>query len=858
MANKPIKPEILAPVGNFEMCQAAVHNGADAVYIGMPGFNARGRTPTFAIEELKEMIKFCRLHGVKVLLAFNVLIFQRELEEALKLLEEVVKLGPDAFIVQDIGLVRLIKKFAPHQVVHASTQMTVTNYEAIELTKDLDIKRYVLGREVSMPEMQKIKDKTDKELEVFVHGALCVSYSGQCLTSESMGGRSANRGQCAQTCRLPYGLLVDGVEHDLTGRQYLVSPKDLCAIDDVAQLMQIGIDSFKIEGRLKSPEYVATTVRQYKSATLKDEHPSPADLSAIVVAKAEAAGWPEIESNRAQKSPPDLVQGLKQMSVSYSRGFFNGWMDGVNHQKLVDGRYGNHHGLEIGKIREIRRTSIIVATEQIPLPGDGLVFCDFRAAQEFGSNVFEVRSIGKPGLVELSFANEFNLHNLKTGMDVFLNASPSVQKELRRTFTDKQNFKKVPIYAQVSGQLNQPFKLKIWDDANHVVELETADNMSEARSSPLSKESVENELGALGGTCFTLKNLDFQIPAGLFLNNRSLKQLRQRATEELIAKRTAHTHIVTTKTEDLQSWITEPRGSVLRQEASDGKGLSVLIRESNQIEGLSDLPLDTIYLDFEFGKDYDEAVKRVRSLGLKVGIATTRILKPGETGHLKYIERLQPDAILVRNLGALQFFQGKNLNLVGDFSLNVTNSLTAEWLLSKGLQRLCPSYDLNQQQLLDMLEKLPPQLFEITVHQYMPAFHMEHCVFAAFLSNGTSFRDCGRPCEKHRVELRDPKGVLHPLKADAECRNTMFNGLPQSAARLIPILKERGIGSFRVEALYETPTELRTKLLAYSDAIAGKANTNALFERLGIVERYGVTEGQLLNINVYKDRKKAA
>ncbi|MFO0417429.1 MAG: peptidase U32 family protein, partial [Pseudomonadota bacterium] len=265
MNSKRVTPEILAPVGDWNMLRAAVHNGADAVYLGMPGFNARGRAPTLEISELREMIEFAHLYGVRVFLAFNVLIFERELIAAEEVLREVLPLRPDALITQDIGLVRLIRKLAPEQVIHASTQMTVTNSEAIRFTEDLGMKRYVLGREVSIAELGRIRSETEKELEVFVHGALCVSYSGQCLTSESFGGRSANRGQCAQSCRLPYELIVDGVAREMKAGGYLVSPQDLCGLDDVPRLVELGIESFKIEGRLKSPAYVASATKSYKS-----------------------------------------------------------------------------------------------------------------------------------------------------------------------------------------------------------------------------------------------------------------------------------------------------------------------------------------------------------------------------------------------------------------------------------------------------------------------------------------------------------------------------------------------------------------------------------------------------------------
>jgi putative protease len=269
------------------------------------------------------------------------------------------------------------------------------------------------------------------------------------------------------------------------------------------------------------------------------------------------------------------------------------------------------------------------------------------------------------------------------------------------------------------------------------------------------------------------------------------------------------------------------------------------------------LPIDTVYLDFEFGKEYGPAVELVRSYGYRAGIATTRILKPGELAHLKVIERLKPESVLVRNLGALEYLRrNSEMQLVGDFSLNITNSLSADWFLSKGLKRLCPSYDLNGEQLVELLKASDPGCFEVTLHHYIPAFHMEHCVFAAFLSNGSSYRDCGRPCEKHRVELRDNKGALHPLKADAECRNTMFNGVPQTALKLIPSLTDLGVATFRVEVLFDSAEVTRRKVEIYAELLAGKTGSAEVVRELGAVERYGVTDGQLYAIRGYTDRKK--
>jgi putative protease len=810
---KSNSPEILAPVASFDMCRAAVHNGADAIYIGMPHFNARGRSHDFSFEELKNIIDYSRLHGVKTFVAFNILIFQNELKQVVELLKEVIKFSPDAFIVQDLGLVRLIKGLYPEQIVHASTQMTITNVEAIEITSDLGISRYVLGREVSMEEMQKIREKTEAELEVFVHGALCVSYSGQCLTSERVGGRSANRGQCAQSCRLPYDLIVDGVKKDLADKRYLVSPQDLCSIENVEQLKNIGIDSFKIEGRLKSAEYVASTVRAYKEKTLGEE---------------------------------TLIDEDKLQTI-YSRGFFNGWMDGVNHQELVGAEYSNHHGKEVGKIQSCASDWVSISSSCNLKPGDGLVFCDFRQEKEFGAKIYAIESLDK-GNFKIFLANDFDFGKLKEGMRVFWNSSPKLSKEISATFLNKTYEKKIPIRAILNGGIGSPLALFFEDEDGNSAKAFSHQNLEASKNAPLSKSFLESEISALSGTCYKLEELKFELPSSCYIHQKELKAMRREASASLDKLRLFR-----------ESHIENSDFQLIDRFDSNGEKspqISLLVRDISQVEAISGLPTSTVYLDFEFGKEYGAGLELIKKLGHRTGIATTRILKPGENGHLKQILRLNPDSILVRNLGALHYLKDSSSELIADFSMNITNSLSAKWLLSKGVSRFTPSYDLNQAQLVDLLSITGGSFAEITIHQYMPAFHMEHCVFAAFLSKGKSFKDCGRPCEKHRVDLRDNNGAIHPLKADAECRNTMFHGIPQSAARLLPELMDIGVRNFRIEALYETAAELKQKLEIYLKAIRREIGVENALEVLGISEKYGVSEGQLLSIGRYKDKKK--
>lgn len=837
--------ELLLPVGNMEMALAAIHNGADAIYLGFPQFNARGRSHDFEINELRQIIEICHLYGVRAHLAFNILIFPQEIESVIKGLEAVLPLKPDALIIQDLGLAKLVREMAPEQVIHASTQMTVTNHESILLTEDLNFRRFVLGRENSLAEIKQIKQATDKDLEVFVHGALCVAYSGQCFTSESIGGRSANRGQCAQSCRFGYEVFVDGKPKKLHDKKYVVSPNDLCGIAEIPELMEIGVSSFKIEGRLKSPEYVASSAQEYRKAI--DRHLKARPLSVT-----------ELEASR------------QRMATTYSRGFFPGWLHGVDHQRLVEGTWKAHRGMEIGVVAKVDETAMTLdlSTGVKLVPGDGLVWAD-RDEPNSGGQIYAVNSIGKRR-VRVEFANDTVLDRRWLGSRVYLNSVAGQKKELRKSFQDHNQFKRVDVSIRVEACVGQPLKVEM-SDGRFVCRAQGKALVAIAEKRAVEDEFFKDELGALGGSAFLLKTFEISRSdsSPIFYPHRELKEIRRELSNALERLRrenrvwgdeTPHA-----ASDQMLRWSESLRGPTVEKKATR---LNLLLREKGQVQDLQEAirdgrirkdQIDCVILDFEFGQDYQLSLSILRAAGVRSAIATNRILKPKEYMHFVRIERLQPDVILIRNLGALYYFTKVKPfagELRGDFSLNVTNHLTAGYLLGKGLSTVTASYDLNAGQVTDLLNTADASRIEVTIHQYMPAFHMEHCVFASLLSQGSSFRDCGKPCEKHRVELADQFGNRHQIKADTECRNTMFNAVAQSAATHFTEWSAQNLGAIRYEALYERGDELVNKIASYQQLMSGEKSAPEILHSLQLNETYGLGEGPIAKRREWRSLKK--
>lgn len=814
-----ITPELLAPAGDWEAMRAACANGADAVYFGLSQFNARARAHNFTLAELPEVMRFLHERNVKGFVTLNTLIFSDELPEVATFVRGIAEAGVDAVIVQDVGLVRLIREIAPSLPVHASTQMTLTEPRGIAAVASLGIDRVVLARELSVREIRAVTSATDMPVEVFVHGALCVAYSGQCLTSEALGGRSANRGQCAQACRLPYEMIVDGQPRDLGDKGYLLSPQDLAAYELVGDLIDAGVVSFKIEGRLKGGPYVAASTQTYRQA---------------------------IDSSlRGERFQPTRQQEL-DLAQTFSRGLTPGFLEGNDHQRLVRGRFPKSRGIKLGAVVAVERHGIIVRLAEnqpdFAKPGDGVLFdLGMPETREPAGRIWEVRPVG-PGLVELRFGEgTVDFDRVTVGCPVWKTDDPALTRRLQQSYSKDKRAKRRPIDATLSGSCGGAVTLTL-RDGEVIGSADWPGPLEAARNRPTSEADLHDSLSRLGDTPFELRSITSRLPDHILLPKSVLNDLRRRAVTVLLSReRPAHAVV------DPDALATLRPAIPVDVPTKRTPALTVLVRNLAQLKAVLVERPALVACDFEDLRKYQDAVPMAREAGVPIALATLRILKPGEDGFSSMIVKCQPDAVLIRNLGSIAIFRERlqSARLLGDFSLNVSNELTADWLLHQGLESLVPSFDLNWDQFAALLKRFDPSKLVPVVHQHMPMFHMEHCVFAAFLSQGKDHTDCGRPCDRHRVELRDRVGAEFPVHPDTGCRNTVFNSVPQSAAEYLPKMLAMGVQTVRIDLLRERPEEIGPLLAGYRGILTGVDDGKRVWKSLKALNQLGVTRGTL-------------
>lgn len=814
---KPEKPELLAPAGGMEAFVAAVENGADAVYVGARAFSARGYASNFSEKELEEAIDYAHLRGVKVYVTVNTLLKEEEVEDALKLLSCLRKIGTDAIIIQDLGLISLAGKYLPDLPLHASTQMTLHNSEGVEFVKRLGIERSVLSRESSLEEIKRIKEKTGTEIEVFIHGALCISYSGQCLLSSLIGGRSGNRGFCAQPCRKKYRLYCEGKPIKTTG-SYLLSPKDLNTTSGMGALIEAGIESFKIEGRMKRPEYVAGVVRIYRR--LIDRY---------------------IENPAEYFVSEEEQETLTQL---FNRGFTQGYFFENPRRELMSRENPHNRGVPAGIVTgyDGRTNRIRVKLSQPLRLGDGIMVENADTRPEDKGKIISsmysgkgpIYSAGAGDTVEISFDSR-----APAGSTVYRTHDKKLMDSLKKESESGNLRSKIPVFITADIAPGKPVKLEIKDRDSNTVTIESGYLVEKAEKQPTSKDRIEKQLSKLGNTLFEAVELHVTVEGDVFIPVGQLNELRTKAIEQLENLRISRWKRKPLDT--LQFFESEEKadleaGKPVRENIPMRPMLSVSVYSLEGLEGALAGGADQIYFGEglfrkpetavqkegsiqEIDTVFEKAVSETRKAGKKIYFITPKIVKDPEMVHVEEtfsrVRGLGADGVVVSNHGTLSLSKAGKIPFIADSPLNIFNSRTFALLLQEGAQMAVISPELTLEELKSVASHGPA---ECIVYGRLELMESEHCLTGGLLGNDKGL--CNAPCKSGKFALVDEKNYEFPLLMDNECRMHLLNSRSLCMLEYVPEILESGVSSLRIETLgMENPDEIRRVTRAYRNAI---------------------------------------
>jgi putative protease len=653
-----------------------------------------------------------------------------------------------------------------------------------------------------------------------------VSYSGQCFSSEAWGGRSANRGKCAQACRLPYELIVDDTLQPLGDARYLLSPGDLYALHQIPEIVEIGISTLKIEGRYKDENYVALTTQAYRRAV--------------------DAAW---------EGQPNPVTPAEEIAIEqvYSRGLGAFFIAGTDHQAVVSGRSPRHRGVLCGRVAQVYPDHVVIEPTSIqdiaPLKaGDGVVFdsADWRSPEldEEGGHLYAVKPVGSR--LELHFGNRaIDFARIRAGDWVWRTHDVNVDKAAKPFTQANIPLHKQPVSVSVVARVGQPLRLT-WTLARQsqvTVSVTSSDPLTRANSRSVTTEYLRQQVDRLGNTAYRLDELTADIVGDPFIPTSLLNRLRQEAVEQL-ARQQAQTHASVTH-DPIDTLDTALAAVTHTQSPAQPVQLHLLVRTPEQLNAALEVRPSSITLDYLDLYGLRPAVERIKNAGIMPRVASPRVLKPNEQRVVNFLLRLDCP-LVVRSGGLLEALQGRHQHaLIGDFSLNVANQLSADTYFKLGVATITPTHDLNADQIAQLARAVGGARLEVIAYHHLPVFHTEHCVFCRFLSNGTSYLDCGHPCESHKVALRDVQGRSHPVMADVGCRNTVFGAEAQVASRHLDGLLASGITHYRLEFVHESAETVRQVAAAFASYFSRRSTSAELDQRLRTVVPQGTTEGSL-------------
>ncbi|MGL4797719.1 MAG: DUF3656 domain-containing U32 family peptidase [Paraclostridium sp.] len=794
--------ELLAPVGSFEALKAAVQNGANAVYLGGKEFSARASANNFDRDELREAVRYAHIRGVQVFVTTNTLRKQNEIEEFLEYIKYLYDIDVDAIILQDIGMAKLVKELLPDFEIHASTQMVAHSLEDVLYLQGIGFDRVVLARELNIQEIEHICKNSNVDIEVFVHGALCVCYSGQCLMSSMIGNRSGNRGRCAQPCRQKYELIdINSGEVINTDGDYLLSPKDLNAIQDIDKVIEAGVHSLKIEGRMKRPEYVATVISSYRKTI--DEY---------------------IETKKINISD-DTMNNLYTI---FNRKFTKGYLFGDVGEGIMNSNRPNNIGLYIGKVVDYNRKAkrLKVKLENTLKKGDGINIGGGTIGRIIKSNG-DIATIGYNGeTIELDFIGE-----AKKNQIIYKTSDSDLLNTVQKTFEEDNENIKVSIDAKIEIKLGNKPVLTIFDKFGNSASIEGDKEVEQAMKVALTEEKVIAQISKLGNTSYIVDNIIVDIDDNASLPISILNQMRRDAIDGLSEERVK----IKNREYKNNTVVYNPKEIIRDDEIK----IRVKVKNIEQLESIANYPeIDAVY--YEDINTLDNAISIANENNINLVYSIPRILRNNDYKILNKLDKTSNISVQTGNLGCVNLFKDKEIYI--DYYLNAFNSETVNHYKNEGAKTICISQELNLTEIKETLKYTDAEI-ESVVYGYTPLMVSEYCPM------GVLVRDCKKDkrsaiCNKSIYGLKDAKDEVYRVTQDIFCRSSIYNSKPLCMIDDLIDLNYASINIFRLDFTFENKNQVKKVVEAYLEVIENNFKMGMKAKELyNDLEKNGITKG---------------
>lgn len=835
-------PELLSPVGDFECLKSAVQNGANSVYLGAGNFNARAKATNFDNEELMQAIRYAKLRNVTVHLTLNTLIKNEEFSDAVNLAINAYNLGVDAIIVQDLGLASYLLENYPEIPLHASTQMTVHNLDGVKQLQNKGFSRVVLSRELSLEDIEYIRKNTDIELEVFIHGALCISYSGQCLLSSMIGGRSGNRGLCAQPCRLPYELLEKNVENGQVkslDKGYLLSPRDNLAIELLPELIKMGVDSFKIEGRMKTPTYVGTVTRIYRKYI--DLVLNNIKLDNETLRKMIQDGLDIVNEETGLSDREELMQ------VFNRGGFSTGHFKPAGNKELIFKDKPNNMGIYVGTISHVNENKghLKLKLENTLSIGDKIsINNESYTVSELMIDNKNFESLGKDNIVKIGRMKG----KIGVGAKVYRIETAKLNKFISPTFKEDKEFKKVKLYGKIVIKRNQPISLKVGSKEGFYKGLEftAISNIEpqEAQNNPATNEQITGQISKTGNTEFEFANIDVELENNLFVQKSVLNELRRTALEgleNLVIKENTHNIEQKINIDSENNNFIEKNSSndINLDTVNDNFDFNSAGKKENKISLLLNIlnlkyaystveNIDRLYIPLKYFLDfkYENLIKDF-ILKFDTYVYMPSVLRDSKINNINFdiiISKFNIKGFVVSNISQIEKLSKYNLELIGNFTLNIYNKFSVSTLKEHGLSYFTVSPELDKFEINDVISKSSLKS-EVIVYGKLPVMTNNYCYLG---KSNKCYEKCDKKCKLENIYyLKDRMNFEFRIIPDNMLTiTTMYN------SKILSVVKNDVNMDFsRIDILDENPNDIQNIIdtVKQGKRFEGKEYTNGKF-----------------------------